>query len=169
MNHSLAFRILIAIVALLMSTTVVHADKTLRGKLKVNPDSVAEKVNKSAVKTVVSDTIVPASQDEIHLSGYDKPLNSRKESLFVSNRLDRSITAVSINLIYKDMNGRTLHEVTREVRAEIPAAGTRRIEFSSWDKQNSFYYHKGRKPRVDNVTPYDVSCTVVYYVSPQQQ
>ena len=58
------------------------------------------------------------------------------------------------------MQGRTLHQAVRRVRADIPSGTTRRIQFPSWDTQNSFYYRYSRRPRTANVTPYDVSCKV---------
>lgn len=156
--------IIIILAALSVSATSLHAEKTLRGKLRTKT-SAGTGVKPDTTLCTSFDTIRVMSQTDLRLSGYDKPLNSRKESLFVSNRLTTDITAIGLRLIYTDMAGRSLHEVTREIRAEIPAEATRRIEFPSWDRQNSFYYHKGRKPRVDNVSPYDVKCTVTYYVT----
>lgn len=136
------------------------AEKTLRGKLKVEKVQNTEKSHQ-----LVFDTVTVVSQSDIRLSGYDKPLNSRKESLFVSNRTEREITAVEIRITYKDMQQRMLHETEKLLRTDIPPGETRRVEFPSWDRQNSFYYYKGRQPRVGNVTPYRVDCSVIRYVS----
>lgn len=160
--------LIILLASLLLTAPESHAEKTLRGKLRTKTGlNTGQQQMKPQMDTiVVFDTIRPSSQSDIRLSGYDKPLNSRKESLFVDNRLPHEITALEIRLTYSDMTGRMLHETVREIRADIPAGTTRRIEFPSWDRQNSFYYHKGRKPRVDNVTPYKVSCTVISYITP---
>lgn len=136
------------------------ADRTLRGKLR--PDRAALRGGTPADSCILLyDTIRPVSPESVRLSGYDKPLASRSESLFVSNRLDREITEIELSLTYTDMRGRMLHEAVRRVRAVIPPGATRRVEFPSWDRQQSFYYHRGRKPRVADVTPYDVSCRVL--------
>lgn len=153
---------ILAITALLLLTVLpLRADKTLRGKLRPVAGSLrATSAQTSDSATSPFDTIAAPSPETVRLSGYDKPLGSRVESLFVSNRLDRDIIALEITLTYRDLQGRTLHETTRRVRADIPAAATRRIQFPSWDTQNSFYYRHSRRPRTANVTPYDVSCTV---------
>ncbi|MDE6121955.1 MAG: hypothetical protein K2F76_01830, partial [Duncaniella dubosii] len=108
------------------------AEKTLRGKLKVEKTQSNENDRQFAF-----DTITAVSQTDVRLSGYDKPLNSRKESLFISNNTEREITAVEIRMTYKDMQGRMFHETERLLRADIPAGATRRVEFPSWDTQNS--------------------------------
>ena len=90
----------------------------------------------------------------------DKPLNSRTESLFITNRLDRELTEVTLRLSYSDAKGRMLHEATRKLRVIIPSGATRRVEFPSWDRQQTFYYLHGRKPRTANVSPFDVACKV---------
>lgn len=159
--------LIILLASLLLTATEIHAEKTLRGKLRTKTGlNNGQKQTAMDTAAAAFDTIRPVPQSDICLSGYDKPLNSRKESLFVSNRLPHEITALEIRLTYSDMADRMLHETVREIRADIPGGTTRRIEFPSWDRQNSFYYHKGRKPRVDNVTPYKVSCTVISYVTP---
>ena len=151
------------VIALLLTAPAVNGEKTLRKKLRPNPEMVRENGEKEMTQAVF-DTVCVTSQADIRLSGYDKPLNSRKESLFVTNKLPRDITAVELRINYTDMSGRQLHEVTRTIRADIPAGTTRRIDFQSWDKQNSFYYHKSRQPRSANVTPFKVDCTVTAYV-----
>lgn len=155
---------------LLSAALTARPDNTLRGKLKVDPRiATATPKTDTLATTLRFDTLAPIDRTDVRLSGYDKPLNSRKESLFVSNRLDRDITALKIRLVYKDTAGRTLHETEREIRADIPAGATRLVQFPSWDKQNSFFYVKGRRPRIANVTPFDVTCTVVHIVSPAKQ
>ena len=158
-----ALRLLIIILAVwaFMPGHKACAEKTLRGKLKVEKTR-----NNGTGRQFAFDTITAVSQTDVRLSGYDKPLNSRKESLFISNKTEREITAVEVRMTYKDMQGRMLHETERLLRADIPAGATRRVEFPSWDKQNSFYYHKGRQPRVANVTPYSIECSVLRYFSP---
>lgn len=152
---------------LLSAALTAHADNTLRGKLKVNPQIT---ITPDTLETTRQfDTIAPITRTDVRLSGYDKPLNSHKETLIVSNRLNRNITALKIRLIYKDTTGRTLHETEREIRTDIPAGATRLIQFPSWDKQNTYFYIKGRRPRIANVTPFDVTCTVIHIVSPAKQ
>lgn len=154
---------LLTAIIILLTAPAVNGEKTLRGKLRPNPEMVTNKGGK-VDRQAVFDTVRVTSQTDIRLSGYDKPLNSRKESLFVTNHLSRDITAIELRLNYTDMSDRQLHETTRIIRADIPAGATRRVDFQSWDKQNSFYYHRSRQPRSTNVTPFKVSCTVTAYV-----
>lgn len=172
-NHRLS-RLTLApttlLLLLLSAALTARPDNTLRGKLKVDPRIATATPKTDTLATALRfDTLAPVARTDVRLSGYDKPLNSRKESLFVSNRLDRDIIALKIRLVYKDTARRTLHETEREIRADIPAGATRLVQFPSWDKQNSFFYVKGRRPRVANVTPFDVTCTVVHIVSPAKQ
>lgn len=163
MYSALRFLMIFIVLSASVSGQKASAEKTLRGKLRV------EKRQKEDARQLSFDTVMVVSQADVRLSGYDKPLNSRKESLFISNRTEREITAVEIRITYKDMQGRMLHEMKRLLCADIPSGATRRVEFPSWDRQNSFYYHKGRQPRVENVTPYSVDCTVIRYISPSLQ
>lgn len=172
-RHTHLARATTTLLLLLSAALTARADNTLRGKLKVDPRIATATSATPKTDTLTTaqrfDTLSSFARTDVRLSGYDKPLNSRKESLFVSNRLDRDITALKIRLVYKDTAGRTLHETEREIRADIPAGATRLVQFPSWDKQNSFFYVKGRRPRVANVTPFDVTCTVVHIVSPAKQ
>ncbi len=141
------------------------ADKTLRGKLHPRP-AVTTVADSTARPTAAFDTVRNVGRDDLRLSGYDKTLNSRVESLFVSNRLDRDITEIELRITYSDLKGRMLHKAVRRIRAIVPAGETRRVEFPSWDRQNTFYYHKGRAPRTRNVTPFKVTCEVLSYIAP---
>ena len=140
---SVAAIILTALSLMLSVTQTAHADRTLRGKLR--PDKGMLRANADSLLVI---------------AGYDKPLNSRTESLFITNRLDRELTEVTLRLSYSDAKGRMLHEATRKLRVIIPSGATRRVEFPSWDRQQTFYYLHGRKPRTANVSPFDVACKV---------
>lgn len=72
-------RLLIVILAVsaFMPGHKACAEKTLRGKLKVEKTR-----NNGNGRQFAFDTITAVSQTDVRLSGYDKPLNSRKESLF---------------------------------------------------------------------------------------
>lgn len=163
---SLTLRHLCLLLTILIGCQPMAADKTLRGKLRPDKSALTKKSANNEPAVCPPDTIAFPPADDVKLAGYDKPLTSRTESLFVSNNTDRDITEIAILLTYTDMQGRTLHERTQSVRTFIPRSSTRRIAFSSWDSQNSFFYHKGKKPRTNNVTPFDVKCKVTRYVTP---
>lgn len=150
--------IFLPLLLFLLPALSLRADRTLRGKLR--PATTAGTGKQTNTNTAIFDTIVSPTSEKVRLNGYDKPLNSRLESLFVTNSLKSDIIALKITLTYTDLRGRTLHKTTRLVKTDIPVGSTRRIQFQSWDTQNSFYYRHSRRPRTANVTPYDVSCQV---------
>ncbi|MDE5989432.1 MAG: hypothetical protein K2F88_00410 [Duncaniella sp.] len=153
-----SLRLISILMLTLVSVLPLMADRTLRGKLRTAATKTSP-VNRTP-PTLVFDTLRTPDAEKVRLSGYDKPLNSRIESLFVSNNTGSEICGIEITLVYSDLQGRTLHQAKRLIRADIPSGTTRRIQFSSWDTQNSFYYRHSRRPRTANVTPYDVTCTV---------
>lgn len=164
LSHTAYIALLAA--SLLLTALPASADKTLRGRLKVDRGALQALTDSTARLTQRFDTLRSVTPSAVRLSGYDKPLTSRTESIFVTNRLGGEITEIEIRLTYSDMSGRMLHETVRSVRTIIPAGETRRVEFPSWDRQQSFYYHRGRKPRTAGVSPYDVRCEVISCVVP---
>ena len=92
-----------------------------------------------------ADTIPAAAIDSIKLSGYDKPLRSRRESLFITNLTDLRLTEISLSIDYYDMEGRELHHEDVSVGADIPPGATRQILFPSWDRQLTFVYHRSER------------------------
>lgn len=100
------------------------------------------------------DTIT-APIDSVTLSGYEKPLRSATESVFITNSSERHIIGVVITTAYYDMSGRLLHKATRRHTTDIPPGETRQITYRSWDIQKSFYYCGSPQPRVAAV-PFDI-------------
>lgn len=133
------------------------SQRTTRGRLQLKDDY------KQAV-VVVQDTIVPDAE-MLKVSGYDKPLYSRRETFFVTNQYSRDISSLKIELNYYDESGRELHAVTRWVKCTLPARSTRQVYFSSWDKQFSFYYYRSAKPR-RQATPYKVTHRILAVTMP---
>lgn len=103
----------------------------------------------------VSDSISLAAQ--ISLSGYDKTREANRESLFISNKGPYTLTSLTLLITYTATDGRLYHRRTETVKCHIPAGETRLIDFRSWDRQHSFYYHRSRKPTRTTATPYEVS------------
>lgn len=113
--------------------------------------------------TIACDTVI-ATPGQITVSGYDKPLRSYGESFFVTNATRQRLSAVIFDIQYLDLQGRQLHNRRATVAADIPAGETRRVDISSWDKRQTFYYHLGPKPRTRGVTPFAVRITPVAFV-----
>lgn len=115
-----------------------------------------------SVPHAVADTIVSPAVTHVVVSGYDKALRSRKESFFVTNRLDVAGTIVKVDLTigYYDMKGRELTSRRASVDCDIPPGSTRNMTIPAWDTQQSFYYHRSQRPRRAVATPYNVKFTI---------
>lgn len=145
-------RIFVIFILIIAGSCVMARDRTTRTGLVVAPSTAAP--------VAIGDTVV-ATDSSLVITGYDKPLRSRKETLFITNNNLRHLLAVELTLRYVDMSGRQLHESTRWIPCDIPAGETRQLSFKSWDEQLSFYYYLSRPPRTESVTPYNVECTPV--------
>ena len=146
-----AYRLLL----LLAPTPCLHqqsAGKKIKQSLKI------EKTSKTSKKTPLCGqyltqapadsvcTIVISAGDtvdfnpaSIRLSGYDKPVNARKESFLITNESPLAITGASLKITYRDMKGRMLHSRTASLKCNVPRErpekpkslhGTRKIHFT---------------------------------------
>lgn len=111
-----------------------------------------------AVVEPVDSFAIPDSADVL-LYGYDKPLRSRTETVFIANNTEHDIKAVSITTQYLDSKGRQFHQSHRRIAVDIPAGETRKVDYPSWDKQQSFYYVGSKRPR-SSASPYSVAQSV---------
>ncbi len=148
---------------LMLLLSAAAPDKTRRTGLRPSPDTTA--VHARAAATTPLDTLRGAVCDSILLSGYDKPLRGRRETVIAVNRLPLGVVAVGLTLRYTDTSGRTIHTASRCVRADIPAGGTRMLGWPSWDTNQSFFYARGPHPRTAGTTPYLVEITTDYIVT----
>ena len=106
----------------------------------------------------VSDTLAANPDSLITFSGYDKTLRSHKETILAFNGSKDTITALSIKLTYLDMQGHQLHVRHVTLRQPLPPGERRMFTFPSWDKQNSYYFHRSEPGRLryQSVTPYQI-------------
>lgn len=153
---SKAFRITALLLITLAFSTA--AQRTTRRGLRVADTPEAE----SGIK---ADTLHTPQPDAVRISGYDKPLRSSYETMFVTNSTGRHITALRIQLDYYDNAGNILHSRQCDIAADIPSGTTRQISLRSWDKQNSFYYRLSARPRKADATPYDIRCSILYLLT----
>lgn len=138
----------------MVAASATARQRTTRKGLKVETSTTADVQSDSSL--IYDMAIV----DSVTLAGYDKPLRSHRETLFVSNHLQADITYLIVHCEYYDMKGRQLHATDHKITCDIPAGETRQIYFSSWDKQQSFYYYLSSRPRRVDATPYKVKCRV---------
>lgn len=93
---------------------------------------------------------------KIRFYGFDKTVGASKESFFIINGSDTTLTSAIVEITYFDMHRRQLHQATMPIDCIIPAGETRRVDIKSWDTQKSFYFHQSAKPR-RQATPFDVT------------
>lgn len=129
--------------------------KTTRRNLRVSPDVTAFRPDTSVT------AIDSAHLDKIRLSGFDKPLRSPYETLFVTNGTALRLTEIEIDCDYTDTSGRQLHHRRVRLKCMIPPGHTRQVSFRSWDRQQSFHYRLSARPKRVAATAFDVKCTVV--------
>lgn len=94
--------------------------------------------------------------NQIVFSGYDKPLRSSKETFFITNNTDRTMSGVTLYITYLMPDGRQLNKRFVRLSCNIPPGETRIADIESWDKQKSFYYEKSDAGKKGG-TPYTVA------------
>lgn len=93
---------------------------------------------------------------DVVFSGYDKKRSSEKESFFITNKSDRTLTGFSLYIYYYTIDGRQLHKKYIHVNCLIAPGETEKTDIRSWDSQKSFYYVKS-ETNPNKGTPYTVS------------
>lgn len=102
---------------------------------------------------------LPTVKRQFEVSGYDKPLRSRHETMLVTNCGDQDVDSLYLTIDYIDLQGRQLHRRGLWVAVDLPTGETRQITFPSWDVQCSYVYRYSPVPRRLH-TPYDVTVSV---------
>lgn len=144
-------KILIALIVLLLAPAVSARKQKLQLN-KPKPPTEDYASGSFCVSTDCKDCHEGYSIDQVTYSGYDKPLTSNKETIFITNNTDKELTAVSFYINYIDVNGRQIHRAYHSLDISIPAGETRMVSFRSWDVQNSFRYKNSRDSRRDSYT-----------------
>lgn len=151
--------ILVLLTILLLSSPCIEAQRkqsTTRRNLRV------ERQLKPALQRDTTECVILTVADDdttYRLSGFDKPLNSGYETMFLTNKSDNSLIGIFFTIEYLDRTGRQLNKVSKSIRTDIPAGETRQLRWNSWDRQQSFFYIGSRHPR-SRATGFDVKCRV---------
>lgn len=153
-------RNLILFILLLLSTAVT-AQRTTRKGLRVAKTESVNSYDTVIVATKKIDSNIP----KITLAGYDKPLRSNRETMFVTNLTNNPVKGLRLELNYYDLHGNKLHSRQCDIDCDIPAGETRQISLKSWDVQHSFVYRLSTRPKHADATPYDVVCNIIHYLT----
>lgn len=163
MKRTYRHRYIIAAICLLIFACAVGSyarrQRTTRQGLK-------ERIEYTAGRT---DTLELTSDTLVTFSGYDKTLRSRSESILALNNSTDTIVSLTIEITYKDMQGRQIHRRRVTSRQVIPPSERRMLTFASWDKQNSYYYFRSEPGRVryQSVMPYQVDIRPIRALIPR--
>lgn len=148
-------RLILILIAIASVALVAEADN-LKSTRNIKRNSPTRHAPVEAIVQV--DTIV-ATPNQFRLSGYDKPLRSTSETVFVTNNSDIDIIGLELTTEYYDMQGRMLHKQTRRIAIDLPAGETRKVDYPTWDRQQAFYFHTSKRGRSAG-TPYNVRQSV---------
>lgn len=83
------------------------------------------------------DTLAP---DDVRISGYDKPLRARRESMIVTNCGTQPFDSVALTLTYCDNRGTVLNTRKITISAPLAPGQAKAVSIRSWDVNNSYYY-----------------------------
>lgn len=135
----------------------LRIEKQSKSKTTVGKDIEGRKINlNDSVST--SDLFLMELMPQLRncrFTGYEKEVNSGKETFILNNLTDRAIKGFTVKIDYLDMKGRMLHSQTITESCDIPKGETRRFNIKSWDEQHSYYYYRGNEPR-KVATPFQV-------------
>lgn len=127
--------------------TELYQKNRIDGKEFIIGDSISENLSEERA--------IAISLMECSFAGYDKEINSNKESFILINKSDREIKGYKVRIDYLDMQGRMLHSRIVEKSCEVPPNESRRFDIKSWDGQHTYYYYLGNEPK-KVATPFQV-------------
>lgn len=151
-------RVPLIVMLIVSQTMILHARKTgyRHSSRETKSDKEVEMISGSFM--VASDCKTCNNgyeMDMLRFSGYDKKRTSKKESFFITNETDRTVTGITLYIEYLTPEGKQLHKKFMKLDCNIPAGETRKAEIPSWDTQNSFYYLKSETAPKSG-SPYEV-------------
>ena len=97
----------------------------------------------------------------ITLSGYSKTRNASKESILATNSGKETVSGITLEIEYLSTDGRQITRRKVTIPCNIPPGETRKLDFSTWDRQYVFYYHKSPAPHRAQATPYTIRASAI--------
>ena len=148
--------IIFILLMLAMPSVAQRRQSTTRHNLRTDKSLVVNDTIKVEPKNIIT---IEADDTTYRLSGFDKPLNSLYETMFLTNNSSNDLVGIYFTIEYIARAGRHLNKSKRSLHVDIPAGETRQVRWSSWDRQQSFFYVGSRKPRI-RATGFDIKCRV---------
>lgn len=132
------------------SYKIEKENKTQTEKINIDGKEIPVNENNTEVEIGKSETL-----GNMRYSGYEKEINSSRESFLLTNDSEYEITGFKVKIDYLDMSGRMLHSREIERSCVLPIGESRKFDIPSWDTQKTYYYYLGNEPR-KVATPYKV-------------
>ncbi len=145
---------LLGLVIILYATNA-HGKK-IKLHLKSHPQTSTAVAHSMIEVTADSLASAPYSLNMVSFSGYDKEAQSNVESFFVTNNTDRILKELTLTIYYRTLDKRLLHSRNVTIELNAKPGATVKADIKSWDRQHTFYYHRGNRPR-KKATPYEVT------------
>lgn len=144
------------LMAILIATHATYSQNTRRKGV-----GKTAKPNTTTVIVTPTDTItdIEVIKTMARVGDYRKATVSRVESVMLTN-LSKSdtIRAMDIDIDYRKIDGQQINRRTVTLKSTIPPGETRFVSFSSFDRQQLFYYHGTPPARpTERTTPFDVT------------
>lgn len=152
------------ILALGLAASSVEARKVTT-RLKA-PTTTKEQRRESRKVTTRDTEEFDSVRNNLTFMGYDKKTSAAKETFFVDNSSDTSLSALELEISYYNSTGKLIHKRKVEIKENLPAKETRKVDIPSWDTQKSYHYEKS-VPSTKGSTPYTVKFKVVSFIKGQ--
>ena len=94
--------------------------------------------------------------------GYDKKTSSSKETFFVENKSDVSLSGLELQITYYNSNKKQIHRRKVDIDQKFPAHETQKVDIPSWDTQHSFHYINST-PTGKKSAPYTISFKILSF------
>lgn len=154
--------ILLTAAAILLLGAIPAEGRRLTRRLPTpKPDKTALSDSGRIVVSIEGDSIAATRLDSLSAKGYDKPVDASAESIFITNGCCSGLLHVTLRITYSDMKGNLLHRRDVDIDCDVPPGETRKLDFPTWDRQRSFYYHGSRAPKRRQATPYRIKAEII--------
>lgn len=155
----------LAAVIILGSISITPGDVLAKNvTIKITPPKNEDVNDATRLKTYpYHETEFERVNEKLTFMAYDKKTSASKETFFVDNGSDVSLTMIEIEISYVNEAGKVIHRRVVELSEEFPAKETRRVDIPTWDTQKSFHYVNS-VPSKKGSTPYTVRFKVLSFI-----
>ncbi len=127
--------------------------------------SAAAKENSFAVDSMAEFStdrrVAQCSLAQVTFRGFDKPVESRVETFFVTNTAPYRLTRLTVRMDYFGSDGEKMHSRECVIDCDIPAGEQRQVSVPSFDRQQTYRYQHSRVPPRRAAATFTVRLTAV--------